>query len=59
MKAAPGDEWMSVHEAARVLGESRLKVLSRTVSGELIAQQIAGRACVSRESVEQLLRTKK
>ncbi len=57
VRAGAGDAWMSVPEASRMLGESRLKVLSRTVKGELIAQHVAGRAFVSRESVERLLKS--
>lgn len=55
---AQGDAWMSIVEAARVLGESRLRVLSRAVKGELVAQQFAGRTCVLRESVERVKATK-
>lgn len=50
------DPWMSLPEASRVLGESRLAVLTRTVKGELEAQWVAGRTVVSRASVEKLAR---
>jgi len=46
------DEWMSLGEASRMLGQSRQTILSRAIKGELEAQYIAGRTVVSRESVE-------
>lgn len=46
------DRWMSLVEAARVLGASRQTILARAVKGELDAEHIAGRTVVSRESVE-------
>lgn len=48
------DPWISLLEASRVLGESRLAVLTRSVKGEVEAQHIAGRTLVSRASVERL-----
>lgn len=54
-KAIAANEWISLVEAARLLGESRQTVLSRAVKGEVVAQHIAGRTVVSRESVERVL----
>jgi hypothetical protein len=50
-----GDQWMSIVEAARVLGMSRLGVLSLTVKGVLEGQHVANRNVISRASVEKLL----
>lgn len=52
------DPWVSLVEAARMLGESRLAVLARSVKGEVEAKHIAGRTVVSRASVQRLLRGK-
>jgi len=55
-KAAPlPDEWISLPEAARLLGESRHTVLNRSVKGEVEAQFIAGRTIVLRESIQRVL----
>jgi hypothetical protein len=48
-------DWITLAEAARMLGEARLTVLGRSVKGELVAKHIAGRTVVSRAGVEQLL----
>ena len=48
-------EWMSLGEAARLLGEARQTVLKRTVKGELVAEYVAGRTVISRESVDRIL----
>lgn len=50
--------WLSLPEAARQLGESRLAVLTRAVKGEVDAQHIAGRTVVSQASVQRLLSEK-
>ena len=50
------DPWMSLYEASKVLNESRLSVLTRTVDGEIQAQKVAGRTVVSRSDVERLAR---
>lgn len=47
--------WIVLPEAARLLGESRLRVLTRAVKGELEAKHIAGRTIISRESLERIL----
>ena len=47
--------WISLPTAAAMLGESRLRVLTRVVKGELIAKHVAGRTIVSRESLKRLL----
>lgn len=54
-KNALEDEWMTLVEAARVLGETRLKVLSRSVKGELEAQHLSGRTFIKRASMDALL----
>lgn len=48
------DAWMSIVGAADALGESRLKVLSRAVKGELESATVAGRTVISRASVERV-----
>lgn len=50
------DPWMSLFEASKVLQESRLLVLTRTVKGEIRAQHVAGRTVVLRADVEKLAR---
>ncbi len=49
------DGWVSLLASTKLLGESRLKVLGRTVKGELESQYIAGRTVISRESIDRLL----
>lgn len=49
------DQWVGLPQAAAELGESRLKVLSRTVTGELEADHLAGRTVISRASLDRLL----
>ncbi len=46
---------MGTVEAARLLGESRLRLLARCAKGELESQYIAGRTVISRESIDRLL----
>lgn len=53
-----GGEWITLAEAARILGESRLTVLSRSVRGEITASFIAGRNVVSRSSIAKFLATR-
>lgn len=48
-------EWVSLGDAARALGESRLAALTRTVKGELEAKHIAGRTLISRDSLNRVL----
>lgn len=48
------DPWMTLNQAAKELGESRLAVLTRTVKGEIDAKHEAGRTIVSRESVRRV-----
>lgn len=52
---ALAEKWMTLVEASRLLGETRLKILSRSVKGELEAQHLAGRTVISRESVDRIL----
>ena len=52
------DQWMSVPKAATALGESKLSVLSRIIRGELVSQQMDGRAVVRRDTVDALLATR-
>ncbi len=54
-KANDSDAWVSLVEASRLLGESRLMILNRTVKGEIDAKHIAKRTVVSRESIERVL----
>jgi hypothetical protein len=49
------DGWISLVHAAQMLGETRLKILTRAVKGEIEAQHIAGRTIVTRASVERLI----
>jgi hypothetical protein len=49
------DRWMSLYEAADVLGESRHAVMQRIIRQELEASVVAGRTVVSRESVRRVL----
>jgi hypothetical protein len=55
---ASDDDWVSLGDAARMLGESRQGVLTRAVKGEVIAKHIAGRTVVTRQSVERVLAAK-
>lgn len=55
-KAKRTGEWMSLVEAARVLGVSRLTVLTRAMRGEFTAQDVAGRTVVLRADVEQAIK---
>lgn len=52
------EEWVSLGAAAKELGESRLKVLTRAVKGELTVKHIAGLTLISRQSLDGLLATK-
>lgn len=52
------DEWISLSEAARQLGETRQTVLTRAVAGDIVAQHIAGRTVVTRASVLRVLTAK-
>lgn len=47
-----GDEWISLAEAARQLGQTRHSILQRAVAGEIVAQHIAGRTVVTKASVD-------
>lgn len=53
-KAEQNDAWMSLVQAAKELGETRQRVLTRAVKGEVEAKYIAGRTVVSRASIERL-----
>lgn len=53
--AVRDDPWLSVREAARMLGISPPTVLTRVIQGQLQAQTVANRTFVSRASVEAAL----
>lgn len=48
------DAWMSLQAAMDALGLSRVRVLGLVVKGDLVAQHIASRTVVRRDSVERL-----
>lgn len=48
------DPWMSVQEAARVLGMTRFKFLQFAMANRIESTVSAGRTVVSRAQVEQL-----
>jgi hypothetical protein len=48
------DKWMNLSTAARALGETRTKILSRIARAELTSEMVAGRPCVRVEAVERL-----
>lgn len=50
------DPWMSLLQAAKELGETRQRVLTRAIKGEVEAKYIAGRTVVSRASIERITR---
>lgn len=52
--AHPSDPWMTLGQAATALRLSRQTVLARALQGELVAQVIANRTFVKRDSVEAL-----
>jgi hypothetical protein len=52
------EEWVSLLQASRMTGESRLALLQRAVKGELTAKHVAGRTVVDRASVDRLLASK-
>lgn len=47
--------WMGLVAASKALGETRLRVLTLAIKGEVEAVHVAGRTLVKRESVERLL----
>jgi excisionase family DNA binding protein len=49
------DEWLSVREAAKRLKIAPPTVLTRVIQGQLVATTFAGRAYISRASVERAL----
>lgn len=49
------DPWVSLKAAAAMLGMSRQTVLTLALKGDIVAQHIAGRTVVTRESVDRLL----
>lgn len=53
------EEWISLPQAARLVGETRHRMLHRAVKGEVEAKQFAGRTCISRVSVERFLKRQK
>ncbi len=53
------DEWMSVGAAAKAAGESRLSMLTRAVKGEVVAQHIAGRTLIRRDSISALIKARR
>lgn len=52
------DEWMSVLAASKALSETRQKVLTRIVAGELVGKRVAGRTVVTVASVARVKKTK-
>jgi len=54
-KTEEADDWISLLEASRTLGESRQTVLGRAVKGEVEAKHVAGRTIVSRASVDAII----
>lgn len=54
-KGRKPNPWLSVTEAARLLGVSRQTVYARANRGELQTREIADRTVVSRASVEAAL----
>ena len=54
-KILQDDPWLTVKDAAEMLGISRFLVLSRAAKGELETRTIAKRLVVSRASVERAL----
>ena len=51
----PLDPWMSVREAARLLGISPPAVRTRVIKGQLVAQTVADRVFISRASVDAMI----
>jgi predicted site-specific integrase-resolvase len=49
------DGWLTLPQAAKLLGIARHTLLSRALDGEIETQVIAGRRVVSRTSVEAAL----
>jgi hypothetical protein len=49
------DAWLTLPQAARMLGVARHTLLSRALDGDIVTEVIAGRRLVSRESVERAL----
>lgn len=49
------DAWLSLPQAAKLLGVARHTLLSRALDGEIVTEVIAGRRLVSRASVEAAL----
>lgn len=52
------EKWMSVLAASKALGETRHRVLTRIVAGELVGQKIAGRTVVTVASVARVKKAK-
>lgn len=48
-----GDRWIGIEEARRILETSRHRVLTRIAAREIIADRVAKRVVVLRDSVEQ------
>ena len=48
-------QWMSLIAASRELGETRFRVMTRALKGEVEFVHVAGRTLISRASVERLL----
>jgi hypothetical protein len=49
-------EWLSLNQAARELGISRLKLLTMTLRGDLIHGFVGKNPVIARESVERIVR---
>jgi hypothetical protein len=50
----PVDRFVSINDAAKALGESRTRVMTRIAQGQLEVEVIAGRTFITRESVSRV-----
>lgn len=55
MRTSRKKEWMSVGDAGRALGRTRLAVLSMIVRGELIGEDRGGRTFVRCDTVDTVI----
>lgn len=58
MRTSRKKQWVSVGEAGRLLGRTRLAVLSMIIRGDLIGEDRAGRTFVRRDSLDAMLETR-
>jgi len=52
--ADAADPWMSLHQAAKVLGVTRYTLLKRIARGDIRTQEAAGLLFVRREDVDRM-----